>query len=297
MLSRYVGLQKAKPKLAKLGGKAWAKAKQAAELAALDLAADLLRLQATRETQRGYAFAADDQWQKEFEDAFPFTETPDQLKAIDQTKIDMEKEEPMDRLVCGDVGFGKTEVALRAAFKAVMDGKQVAVLAPTTILCQQHLNVFRERMADYPIEIEMMTRFRTAGEQKKILRCTRDGTIDILIGTHKILGKDLVLHDLGLLIVDEEQRFGVQHKEAIKRLRVNVDVLTLSATPIPRTLYFAMVGARALSTIETPPVNRRPIRTEVVRNSPEVVKRAVETELRRGVRFSISTTGSKQSDP
>ena len=282
LLSRYVGLQKAKPKLAKLGGKAWAKAKQAAELAALDLAADLLRLQATRETQRGYAFAADDQWQKEFEDAFPFTETPDQLKAIDQTKIDMEKEEPMDRLVCGGVGFGKTEVALRAAFKAVMDGKQVAVLAPTTILCQQHLNVFRERMADYPIEIEMLTRFRTAGEQKKILRCARDGTIDILIGTHKILGKDLVLHDLGLLIVDEEQRFGVQHKEAIKRLRVNVGVLTLSATPIPRTLYFAMVGARALSTIETPPVNRRPIRTEVVRNSPEVVKRAVETELRQG---------------
>ncbi len=282
LLSRYVGLQKAKPKLAKLGGKAWAKTKQAAELAALDLAADLLRLQATRETQRGYAFAADDQWQKEFEDAFPFTETPDQLKAIDQTKIDMEKEEPMDRLVCGDVGFGKTEVALRAAFKAVMDGKQVVVLAPTTILCQQHLNVFRERMADYPIDIEMLTRFRTAGEQKKILRCLRDGTIDILIGTHRILGKDLVLHDLGLLIVDEEQRFGVQHKEAIKRLRVNVDVLTLSATPIPRTLYFAMVGARALSSIETPPVSRRPIRTEVVRNSPEVVKRAVETELRRG---------------
>ena len=282
LLSRYVGLQKAKPKLAKLGGKAWAKTKQAAELAALDLAADLLRLQATRETQTGYAFAADDQWQKEFEDAFPFTETPDQQKAIDQTKIDMEKEEPMDRLVCGDVGFGKTEVALRAAFKAVMDGKQVALLAPTTILCQQHLNVFRERMADYPIEIEMLTRFRTPGEQNKILRCARDGTIDILIGTHRILGKDLVLHDLGLLIVDEEQRFGVQHKETIKRLRVNVDVLTLSATPIPRTLYFAMVGARALSAIETPPVNRRPIRTEVARNSPEVVKRAVETEIRRG---------------
>ncbi|MBN37414.1 MAG: transcription-repair coupling factor [Opitutae bacterium] len=282
LLSRYVGLQKAKPKLAKLGGKAWAKTKQAAELAALDLAADLLRLQATRETQKGYAFAADDQWQKEFEDAFPFTETPDQQKAIDQTKIDMEKEEPMDRLVCGDVGFGKTEVALRAAFKAVMDGKQVALLAPTTILCQQHLNVFRERMADYPIEIEMLTRFRTSKEQRKILRCARDGTIDILIGTHRILGKDLVFLDLGLLVVDEEQRFGVQHKETIKRLRVNVDVLTLSATPIPRTLYFAMVGARALSAIETPPVNRRSIRTEVAKNSPEVVKRAVEMELRRG---------------
>jgi transcription-repair coupling factor (superfamily II helicase) len=282
LLSRYVGLQKAKPKLAKLGGKAWAKTKQAAEMAALDLAADLLRLQATRETQKGYAFAADDQWQKEFEDAFPFTETPDQQKAIDQTKVDMEKEEPMDRLICGDVGFGKTEVALRAAFKAVMDGKQVALLAPTTILCQQHLNVFRERMADYPIEVEMLTRFRTAGEQNKILRCAREGTIDVLIGTHRILGKDLVLHDLGLLIVDEEQRFGVQHKETIKRLRANVDVLTLSATPIPRTLYFAMVGARALSAIETPPVNRRPIRTEVMRNSPDVIKRAIDTEIRRG---------------
>ena len=282
LLSRYVGLQRTKPKLAKLGGKTWAKTKQAAELAALDLAADLLRLQATRETQKGYAFATDDQWQKEFEDAFPFTETPDQQKAIDQTKVDMEKEEPMDRLVCGDVGFGKTEVALRAAFKAVMDGKQVVLLAPTTILCQQHLNVFRERMADYPVEIEMLTRFRTSGEQKKILKCTRDGTIDILIGTHRILGKDLVFHDLGLLVVDEEQRFGVQHKETIKRLRANVDVLTLSATPIPRTLYFAMVGARDLTAIETPPVNRRAIRTEVVRNSPEVVKRAVETELRRG---------------
>lgn len=282
LLSRYVGLQKTKPKLAKLGGKAWAKTREAAEMAALDLAADLLRLQATRETQSGYAFAPDEQWQKEFEDAFPFTETPDQQKAIDQTKSDMEKEQPMDRLVCGDVGFGKTEVALRAAFKAVMDGKQVAILAPTTILCQQHLNVFRERMTDYPIEIEMLTRFRTGGQQKKILQATRDGTIDILIGTHRMLGKDLLFHDLGLLVVDEEQRFGVQHKETIKRLRANVDVLTLSATPIPRTLYFAMVGARALSAIETAPVNRRPIRTEIARNSSETIKRAVETESRRG---------------
>ena len=282
LLSRYVGLRKAKPKLAKLGGRAWAKTKQAAETAALDLAADLLRLQATRETQKGHAFSPDDQWQKEFEDAFPYTETPDQQKAIDQTKADMEKEEPMDRLICGDVGFGKTEVALRAAFKAVMDGKQVAILAPTTILCQQHLNVFRERMADYPIELEMLTRFRTTGQQKKILRATRDGTLDILIGTHRMLGQDIVFHDLGLLVVDEEQRFGVGHKETIKRLRANVDVLTLSATPIPRTLYFAMVGARNLSAIETAPTNRRPIRTEVVRNTSETIKRAIQTEARRG---------------
>tara|TARA_Y100001978_G_C23702867_1_gene442419 strand:- start:6568 stop:9945 length:3378 start_codon:yes stop_codon:yes gene_type:complete len=282
LLSRYVGLRKAKPKLAKLGGRAWTRTRQAAEMAALDLAADLLRLQASRETQGGNAFAPDDQWQKEFEDAFPFTETTDQLKAIEQTKIDMEKDQPMDRLVCGDVGFGKTEVAIRAAFKAVMDGKQVAILAPTTILCQQHLNVFRERMRDYPVMLEMLTRFRSPGEQKKILQATREGSIDILIGTHRILGNDLVFHDLGLLVVDEEQRFGVRHKETIKRLRASVDVLTLTATPIPRTLYFAMVGARSLSAIETAPVNRRPIKTEVVRHSPDVVRRAVQTEIRRG---------------
>ena len=282
LLSRYVGLQKARPKLAKLGGKSWAKAKQAAEIAALDLAADLLRLQATRDTNLGHAFSQDEKWQKEFEDAFPFNETVDQLKAINQVKEDMEKEQPMDRLVCGDVGFGKTEVALRAAFKAVMDGKQVAFLAPTTILCQQHLNLFRQRMADYPIAIEMLSRFRTAGQQKKIIQATEYGSVDILIGTHRMFSPDIVFKDLGLLIIDEEQRFGVQHKESIKKLRANVDVLTLSATPIPRTLYFAMVGARALSTIETAPVNRRPIRTEVMKNSPEIIEQAVQLEVRRG---------------
>lgn len=282
LLSRYVGLQKSRPKLAKLGGKSWAKAKQAAEMAALDLAADLLRLQATRDTNRGHAFSQDEKWQKEFEDAFPFNETVDQLKAINQVKEDMEKEQPMDRLVCGDVGFGKTEVALRAAFKAVMDGKQVAFLAPTTILCQQHLNLFRQRMADYPIAIEMLSRFRTAGQQRKIIQATGYGSVDILIGTHRMFNPDIVFKDLGLLIVDEEQRFGVQHKESIKKLRANVDVLTLSATPIPRTLYFAMVGARALSTIETAPVNRRPIRTEVMKNSPEIIQQAVQLECKRG---------------
>ncbi len=282
LLSRYVGLQKASPKLAKLGGKSWAKAKQAAEIAALDLAADLLRLQATRDTNLGHAFSKDDKWQKEFEDAFPFNETLDQLKAINQVKEDMEKEQPMDRLICGDVGFGKTEVALRSAFKAVMDGKQVAFLAPTTILCQQHLNLFRERMSDYPIAVEMLSRFRTAGQQKKIIQATQSGSVDILIGTHRMFSPDILFKDLGLLIIDEEQRFGVQHKESIKKLRSNVDVLTLSATPIPRTLYFAMVGARALSTIETAPVNRRPIRTEVMRNSPEIIHQAVQIETKRG---------------
>ena len=253
LLSRYVGLRKAKPKLAKLGGKAWAKIKSDAERAALDLAADLLRLQATRQANSGFSFAKDDQWQKDFEDSFPYTETPDQQKAIDQVKHDMESAEPMDRLVCGDVGFGKTEVAIRAAFKAVMDGKQVAILAPTTILCQQHLNHFRERMSDFPVTIEMMSRFRTSTQQKKIALATACGSIDILIGTHRLLSKDVGFKDLGLLVIDEEQRFGVKHKETIKRLKANIDVLTLSATPIPRTLYFAMVGARSLSSIETAP--------------------------------------------
>ena len=282
LLSRYVGLQKAKPKLAKLGGKQWTKTRQAAETAALDLAADLLRIQATRESKEGFSFARDDQWQKEFEDAFPYTETPDQQKAIDAVKQDMEEEEPMDRLVCGDVGFGKTEVALRAAFKAVMDGKQVAVLAPTTILSQQHFNHFSDRMADYPVTIEMLSRFRSRSEQKKILRGAKSGAVDLIIGTHRMLGSDVKFNDLGLLIVDEEQRFGVQHKESIKKMRENVDVLTLSATPIPRTLYFAMVGARDLSSIETAPVTRRPIRTEVMNHSPQIVERAIQTEVNRG---------------
>jgi transcription-repair coupling factor (superfamily II helicase) len=187
----------------------------------------------------------------------------------------------MDRLVCGDVGFGKTEVALRAAFKAVMDGKQVAMLAPTTILCQQHLNHFRDRMSDFPVAIEMMSRFRTASQQKKIAQAAAAGSVDILIGTHRLLSEDVLFKDLGLLIIDEEQRFGVQHKEAIKKIRSSIDVLTLSATPIPRTLYFAMVGARSLSAIETAPVNRRPIRTEVVQRSDDLLKRAIGLEIRR----------------
>lgn len=282
LLSRYVGLRKAQPKLAKLGGKAWAKTKSDAERAALDLAADLLRLQATRQANHGFAYSPDDQWQKEFEDAFPFTETPDQQKAIDQVKIDMESTEPMDRLVCGDVGFGKTEVAIRAAFKAVMDGKQVAMLAPTTILSQQHLNHFRDRMSDFPITVEMMSRFRSPSQQRKIAQAMSAGSIDILIGTHRLLSKDMDYKDLGLLIIDEEQRFGVQHKEAIKKMRSSIDVLTLSATPIPRTLYFAMVGARSLSAIETAPVNRRPIRTDVVQKTDDLLKRAIGLEVRRG---------------
>ncbi len=282
LLSRYIGLQKARPKLARLGGKSWAKIKQAAEIAALDLAADLLRLQALRDSEVGHAFSPDDQWQKDFEDSFPYSETADQLLAIQAVKEDMEQEKPMDRLVCGDVGFGKTEVAMRAAFKAVMDGKQVALLSPTTILCQQHFNSFSDRMLDFPVTIEMLSRFRTSAQQKKILHGIETGGIDILIGTHRMFSDDLNFKDLGLLIIDEEQRFGVQHKEKLKKIRANIDILTLSATPIPRTLYFAMVGARSFSTIETPPVNRRGIRTEVYRKSDDVLRRAIDTEINRG---------------
>ena len=282
LLSRYVGLRKAKPKLAKLGGRAWAKTKEAAELAAIDLAADLLRLQAARDSDKGYAFSPDDQWQKEFEDSFPYTETPDQLRSIAEVKEDMESEKPMDRLVCGDVGYGKTEIAMRAAFKGMMDGKQVALLAPTTILCQQHLQTFMSRMSDFPVTIEMLSRFRTSAQQRKIIDSLKLGSLDMVIGTHRMFSADLEFRDLGLLIVDEEQRFGVEHKEQLKKLKANVDVLTLSATPIPRTLYFAMVGVRSFSTIETAPTNRRPIRTEIVKGSDDILKKAIALELRRG---------------
>jgi transcription-repair coupling factor (superfamily II helicase) len=282
LLSRYVGLNKARPKLAKLGGKTWSKTREAAELAAIDLAADLLRLQASRDSEKGHAFSVDDKWQKEFEDSFPFSETTDQLRSIHEVKHDMESEKPMDRLVCGDVGYGKTEVAMRAAFKAIMDGKQVALLAPTTILCQQHLQTFAERMKEFPVTIEMLSRFRTTGQQKKILKSLLSGSLDMVIGTHRIFSDDIKFKDLGLLIIDEEQRFGVEHKEKLKRMKANIDVLTLTATPIPRTLYFAMVGVRSFSTIETAPVNRRPIRTEVVRGTNDILKRAVELEVRRG---------------
>jgi len=282
LLSRYIGLKKAKPKLAKLGGKSWAKTREAAEIAAIDLAADLLRLQASRDSERGFSFSPDDKWQKEFEDSFPYSETPDQLRSIVEVKEDMESDKPMDRLVCGDVGYGKTEVAMRAAFKAMMDGKQVALLAPTTILCQQHMESFLSRMADFPVVIEMLSRFRTPAQQKKTLQGIQSGSVDMLIGTHRMFSDGLTFKDLGLLIIDEEQRFGVDHKEKLKRLKANVDVLTLSATPIPRTLYFAMVGVRSFSTIETAPVNRRPIRTEVARKSDDVLKKAIQLELHRG---------------
>ncbi|HEX2860077.1 MAG TPA: transcription-repair coupling factor [Lacunisphaera sp.] len=282
LIIRYVGLSKARPQLGRVGSGRWEKARQAAERATLDLAAELLAIQAQREAQPGHAFAEDNVWQREFEAAFPFTETPDQLTAIVAVKADMERTRPMDRLVCGDVGFGKTEVAIRAAFKAVMGGRQVAVLVPTTVLAQQHLNSFRERMTGYPVAIEMLSRFRTRKEQEGILAALAEGKIDVLIGTHRLVQADVKFRDLGLVIIDEEQRFGVKHKEVFKRWRAHVDMLAMSATPIPRTLYLALTGARDLSTIETAPTNRLPIQTIVKSYDEKLVVEAVRHEIRRG---------------
>jgi transcription-repair coupling factor (superfamily II helicase) len=282
LISRYVGLSKTKPQLGRIGSGRWEKARQAAERATIDLAAELLRIHAAREAQPGFAFPPDNTWQKEFEASFPFTETPDQLRAINESKADMEKTRPMDRLICGDVGFGKTEVAIRAAFKAVQGGRQVAVLVPTTVLAQQHLNTFRERMAGYPVAVEMISRFRTRQEQKKIIEATGTGNVDILIGTHRVIQADVKFKELGLVIVDEEQRFGVKHKELFKKMRETVDVLSMSATPIPRTLYMALTGARDLSVIETPPGNRHPIQTIVKTYEEKIVVDAVHYEIRRG---------------
>jgi transcription-repair coupling factor (superfamily II helicase) len=282
LLSRYVGLSKARPQLGRIGSGRWEKTRQSAERATIDLAAELLRIQAAREAEMGEAFPPDNTWQKEFEASFPFTETRDQLRAIDETKADMERARPMDRLICGDVGFGKTEVAIRAAFKAVQGGRQVAVLVPTTVLAQQHMNTFRERMAGYPIAIEMVSRFRTRAEQAKILTATTAGQVDILIGTHRLLQSDVKFKELGLVVIDEEQRFGVKHKEVFKKMRATVDVLSMSATPIPRTLYMALTGARDMSVIETAPINRHPVQTIVKTYDEKVVVDAVRHEMRRG---------------
>lgn len=282
LLQKYVAGEGSAPKVHKLGGTDWQKTKLKVTASVKKLAEGLLELYAKRQGMPGYAFSADDNWQREFEDAFPYKETPDQLKAIQEVKRDMEKNIPMDRLICGDVGYGKTEVAIRAAFKAVNDGKQVAVLVPTTVLAQQHFTTFRERFANYPVTIEVISRFRSSGEQKKIMDGIKDGTVDIIIGTHRLLSKDVRFKDLGLLIIDEEQRFGVSHKEKLKRLKTQVDVLTLSATPIPRTLHMSLVGIRDMSVIETPPEDRYPIQTYVVEHSPELIKDAIRRELGRG---------------
>ncbi|MFM8469976.1 MAG: transcription-repair coupling factor, partial [Limisphaerales bacterium] len=282
LVSKYVGAGKVRPPLNQLGGKKWEKAKQHAERAVRDLAADLLALQAKRATQPGYAFGADTPWQREFEGSFLFEETPDQLRAIEETKRDLEVAKPMDRLICGDVGFGKTEVAIRAAFKAVMGGKQVAVLVPTTVLAQQHYNTFRERMADYPVRVELLSRYRTKKEQLRVVEQLAAGAVDIVVGTHRLVQADVGFKDLGLVVIDEEQRFGVMHKEKFKLMRTHVDVLTLSATPIPRTLYLALTGARDMSTIATPPQDRLPVETIVEHYDERVIRDAILRELERG---------------
>jgi transcription-repair coupling factor (superfamily II helicase) len=282
LVGKYVGVGKVRPPLNTLGGTRWNKAKEQAERAVRDVAAELLQIQAARESQPGHAFPADVPWQREFEGAFVFEETPDQFRAISETKSDMERPKPMDRLICGDVGFGKTEVAIRAAFKAVMGGKQVAVLVPTTVLAQQHFNTFRERMADYPVRIELLSRYRTHREQQRVVRDLAAGAVDIVIGTHRLIQSDIVFKELGLVVIDEEQRFGVLHKEKFKRLRTLVDVLTLSATPIPRTLYLALTGARDMSTIQTPPHDRLPVETIVAQYDERVIRDAIQRELNRG---------------
>jgi transcription-repair coupling factor (superfamily II helicase) len=281
LVSRYVGAGKKSPALSSLGDGKWSRAKIKAATSIFDYAGKMLAIQAERQMHAGQAFAPDTKWQTEFERSFPFRETPDQMRAIVDTKIDMERPRPMDRLICGDVGFGKTEVAVRAAFKAVMDGRQVAVLAPTTVLAQQHFEVFRQRMLDYPVRIEMLSRFRSQSEQKKVLQLLREGGVDIVIGTHRLISGDLVFKDLGLVVIDEEQRFGVLHKEKFKELFKLVDVLTLSATPIPRTLYLSLVGVKDMSTIETPPLNRLPVETVVSAYDERIIRAAIERELER----------------
>lgn len=282
LLQKYIGTEGAPPKLHKLGGAEWGKQKSRAKASVQELAQELIRLYAERQALEGYAFGPDTPWQKEFEDAFPYEETPDQLKAIEEIKRDMENHKSMDRLLCGDVGFGKTEVAMRAAFKAVMDGKQVAVLVPTTILAQQHHQSFTKRMQGFPVNIDMISRFRTEKEQQETLIKVAAGQIDILIGTHRMIQSDLAFKDLGLLIVDEEQRFGVMQKERLKSWQKNVDVLTLTATPIPRTLHMSLVGVRDMSILETPPEDRYPVQTYVLEFNPAVVREALRREMQRG---------------
>ncbi|HEX2269253.1 MAG TPA: transcription-repair coupling factor, partial [Pyrinomonadaceae bacterium] len=282
LVQRYSSAEGHQPQLDRLGGLGWQKTKAKAKRAMRDMADELLRLYAERKLVGGYAFAADTPWQQEFEDGFPFVLTPDQETAIEDVKKDMEEPVPMDRLLCGDVGYGKTEVAMRAAFKSVMEGKQAAVLTPTTVLAYQHYDTFRNRFAPFPVKVELLSRFRSAKEQKEVVKRVESGEIDVVIGTHRMLSKDVRFKDLGLVVVDEEQRFGVAHKERLKQLKKRVDVLTLSATPIPRTLNMSLSGMRDMSLIETPPRDRLAIQTQVVQFSDSVIKSAIELELSRG---------------
>src|SRR5450759_1075335 len=282
LVQKYRSSEGIKPVLNRLGTQQWQKTKARVKKAMQDMAEELLKLYAVRKTAEGHAFAADSEWQREFEDTFEFNETEDQTNAIVDVKRDMESATPMDRLLCGDVGYGKTEVGMRAAFKAVNDNRQVAVLAPTTVLAFQHYNTFRQRFAAFPIKIEMLSRFRTAKQQKETIAKIEAGQADIVIGTHRVLSKDVKFSDLGLVIVDEEQRFGVRHKERLKQLRKEVDVLTMSATPIPRTLHMSLLGLRDMSVIETPPKDRMAIQTVVAAWDEKLLRSAIEKELERG---------------
>ena len=282
LIQKYIGSEGKSPKVSKLGGAEWQKAKAKVRKSINEIAEDLVKLYAARTTVKGHKFSKDTEWQKQFEDEFPFEETPDQLTSLEEIKEDMESDKPMDRLLCGDVGYGKTEVALRAAFKAVMDGKQVALLVPTTILAEQHYKNMKNRFSDFPIKIDMISRFRTTKQQKETLQKVKEGNLDILIGTHRLVSKDIQFKDLGLLIVDEEQRFGVKQKEKIKGIKKNVDVLTLSATPIPRTLHMSLTGVRDISVIETPPEDRYPVQTYVVEQNDQLIRDAIIREIGRG---------------
>lgn len=281
-LQKYAGPEGKVPKINKLDSAEWRNTKTKVRGAVREIAGELVRLYAARRARRGFSFGHDTVWQKEFEETFPFEETDDQLKAIEDTKKDMESTKIMDRLICGDVGYGKTEIAIRAAFKAVQDGKQVAFLVPTTILAQQHYSTFKQRMAAFPVSIEMLSRFRTPAEQKKTLERLKSGQLDIVIGTHRLLSKDVAFRNLGLLVVDEEQRFGVSHKEKIKQIKGDVDVLTLTATPIPRTLHMSLIGIRDMSVLDEPPVDRLPIQTFVLEHNDEIIREAINREIARG---------------
>lgn len=281
LLQKYASSESKKPKLNKLNSPEWKKTKTRVKGAVKEIAKELVELYAIRSEKPGYQYSSDTVWQKEFEETFPYEETDDQLKAIEDTKKDMESNKIMDRLVCGDVGYGKTEIAIRAAFKAVMDGKQVAFLVPTTILAQQHYNNFAQRMKDYPINVDLLSRFKTPTDQKRTIEKIKKGRVDIIIGTHRLLSKDIVYKDLGLLIIDEEQRFGVAHKEKIKQLKADVDVLTLTATPIPRTLHMSLIGIRDMSILEEPPVDRYPIQTYVLEKNDEIIREAINREMAR----------------
>ena len=281
-VQKYLGFEKRLPKVNKLGTKFWKLAKERAKKGVQKIAVDLIELQAKRAAVEGFKFSPDTEWQENMERDFPYKETPDQIRSVMEVKADMGSPRPMDRLLCGDVGYGKTEVALRASFKAIMDNKQVAILVPTTILAEQHFNTFRTRLKEFPVVVEMLSRFRTRQEQERIIEDIKNGTVDVIIGTHRLLSDDIKFKDLGLVIIDEEQRFGVIDKEHLKKLRFSVDVLTLTATPIPRTLYLALMGGRDISVINTPPSERLPVETKVTYYDESLIKDAILREKRRG---------------